>query len=258
MTTRVTSNFRASFMAVLGSGVFAFIGYWMTDMEREISQLWENREHVNRIFDWFVKNAIFAGPLAAWYNDKTSPRDEIRPEVVEIPAPPPRQFDKPPIAATPKRPVDPPVLFDDVDLDLVDFPDEPVDPPEPVAKKNYFGRHELECSGTDCDCEFPGMDRRIMDIMNDFREQTGPVFVNSAFRCPDWNRLKGGEDESKHLLGMAMDIRSKSMTPDQVYSWFEARYPDTLGLGRYNRFTHVDSRQERARWDNRTNYARFQ
>ena len=74
------------------------------------------------------------------------------------------------------------------------------------------------------------------------------IHINSAYRCHAHNKVVGGETHSQHMIGNATDIRVTGMTPDEVADACEG----FDGLGRYNTFTHVDSRGSRARWDNRT------
>jgi len=75
-----------------------------------------------------------------------------------------------------------------------------------------------------------------------------PITITSACRCETHNRNVGGSEKSKHKLGIAADIQVKDTPPNEVYSYIDGCYPDTLGLGSYNNFTHVDVRHDRARW----------
>jgi uncharacterized protein YcbK (DUF882 family) len=76
-----------------------------------------------------------------------------------------------------------------------------------------------------------------------------PVTITSSHRCPESNAAVGGVKHSLHLLGRAADIQVKYVDPADVYLFLNTTYPDTAGIGRYNTFTHIDSRSERARWD---------
>jgi hypothetical protein len=72
------------------------------------------------------------------------------------------------------------------------------------------------------------------------------IHINSAYRCPEHNKAVGGETHSQHMIGNATDIVVVGMTPLEVQDACENRFD---GLGRYDVFTHVDSRGSRARWD---------
>jgi len=76
------------------------------------------------------------------------------------------------------------------------------------------------------------------------------IHINSAYRCPEHNTAIGGEKNSMHMKGHATDIVIKDMTPNAVADACEK----FDGLGRYDTFTHIDSREvgKNARWDKRT------
>jgi uncharacterized protein YcbK (DUF882 family) len=58
-----------------------------------------------------------------------------------------------------------------------------------------------------------------------------------------------GSAFSKHLEGKAADVLLKGVTPDRVYKYLFERYPDSYGFGKYETFTHIDSRGLKARWE---------
>jgi uncharacterized protein YcbK (DUF882 family) len=89
-------------------------------------------------------------------------------------------------------------------------------------------------------------------MLDDVRRAFGqPVTVTSAHRCRESNAEAGGVKHSLHLLGRAADIQVKNTAPSDVYEFLDGRYIKTGGLGNYTTFTHVDSRQDKARWDMR-------
>ena len=55
--------------------------------------------------------------------------------------------------------------------------------------------------------------------------------------------------KSQHCEGNATDITIKDHSPAQVQDICDKIFD---GMGRYDSFTHVDSRGSKARWDNRT------
>ena len=65
--------------------------------------------------------------------------------------------------------------------------------------------------------------------------------TNSAFRTKEVNDRCGGAKGSKHLLGIAMDIRTMEMTNDEKVEFVRlcATY-GALAFGFYNRFIHFD------------------
>ena len=81
-----------------------------------------------------------------------------------------------------------------------------------------------------------------------------PVRVNSWYRDSSYNHRVGGVRWSTHLTCGAADIVKIGFTPDEVADILE-RHPDSndFGIGRYERFTHIDirgmlNRSAPARW----------
>ena len=112
----------------------------------------------------------------------------------------------------------------------------------------------------DCKCKRPTCKQTLIDMdhvanMQAFRDRLGkPINQTCAFRCPEHNKEVGGVSNSQHPQGYASDITVAGMSPNQVADVAEAFFN---GLGRYDTFTHVDSRKllqkgVKARWDFRT------
>ena len=110
----------------------------------------------------------------------------------------------------------------------------------------HFSRHEFACR---CGCGFDDVSPELVQVLEQARtEFSAPVVINSACRCAQHNRAVGGASASQHLLGTAADIIIKGVPPAQVADYFEGRYPDKYGIGRYKSFTNIDVRSQRARW----------
>lgn len=110
----------------------------------------------------------------------------------------------------------------------------------------YFKRREFACK---CGCGQDTVDAELLKILEDVREHFGrPVIINSANRCPTHNKRVGGASKSVHLTGKAADIRVKDVAPDIVHAYLTSKYAGKYGIGKYNTFTHVDSRSTPARW----------
>ncbi len=81
-----------------------------------------------------------------------------------------------------------------------------------------------------------------------------PVTISSAARCPDYNKSVGGSPKSKHLALPdqefdAVDIIVAGVDPADVYEYLDSLpYSNLLGLGKYDTFTHMDTRGYAARW----------
>ena len=100
-----------------------------------------------------------------------------------------------------------------------------------------FNRSEFACS---CGCGFDTVDAVLLEALEAIRVHFDkPVKVTSSCRCPSHNFDVGGAAGSQHKKGRAADIQVSSVSPDAV-----ASFAEDLGLsvGRYQSFTHVDSR----------------
>jgi hypothetical protein len=113
-----------------------------------------------------------------------------------------------------------------------------------------FSVAEFECKCGKCEETLINLDhvKRLQQLRDDLGST---ITINSAYRCPAHNSAVGGEKNSMHMKGHATDITVKGMTPDEVADACEK----FDGLGRYNTFTHIDSRGSKARWDFRVKAA---
>lgn len=92
----------------------------------------------------------------------------------------------------------------------------------------------------------------LIDVIQDVRDHFGaPVTIHSGHRCKPYNKFVGGAKRSKHILAIAGDFTVQGVSPNRVQEFLLERYPTSLGIGRYNTFTHADTRKRMARWDNR-------
>jgi uncharacterized protein YcbK (DUF882 family) len=107
----------------------------------------------------------------------------------------------------------------------------------------YFSRDEFRCP---C-CTFDTIDYELVNACHEIRQHfKSPVQINSACRCSATNESVGGSKNSQHLYGRAADIVVVGVESSKV-----ADFAETLslgGIGRYPTFTHIDTRQGRARW----------
>ena len=111
---------------------------------------------------------------------------------------------------------------------------------ENVQLSKNFHLREFECKCGKCPHTL--VDTEHIKKLQELRDTIGPVNITSAYRCEAHNASVGGSSNSQHKLGTATDIQSKTLTPAEVASHCEV----FAGLGRYNTFTHIDSRK--ARW----------
>ena len=85
-----------------------------------------------------------------------------------------------------------------------------------------------------------------LQVLRDYLRK--PIIINSAYRCENHNKAIGGAPESRHVQGDATDIRIEGLEPEILADICENIFD---GIGRYDTFTHCDSRGKKARWDMR-------
>jgi uncharacterized protein YcbK (DUF882 family) len=108
----------------------------------------------------------------------------------------------------------------------------------------YFTRSEFACK---CGCGLDTVDYELVRVLEYIREHFDrKLQINSGLRCPSHNRACGGGSGSQHLRGRACDIVVDGIDPELVAELAEQM--EVGGLGRYETFTHVDTRAGRARW----------
>lgn len=113
-----------------------------------------------------------------------------------------------------------------------------------------FASTEFDCSCKRPDCTVTNIETDHVEALQKMRDKWGKsVKITSGYRCPAHNAAEGGATNSRHKVSDATDIQVQGMTPAQVADDCE----HFNGLGRYDTFTHIDSRplggKPKARWD---------
>ena len=94
------------------------------------------------------------------------------------------------------------------------------------------------------------IDDKLVDGLQKIRTHFGkPININSAYRTAAHNKAVGGSPNSQHLQGKAADIAIGGVSPLAV-----AQFAESIGMGGiglYDGFTHVDSRDNKSKWDYR-------
>ena len=78
-----------------------------------------------------------------------------------------------------------------------------------------FSRAEMSCR---CGCGLDHMDEQFMKILQQLRNQLGPLPVTSGVRCEKHNHESGGYPKSAHLLLKEQISGSLDLEP---YSWLK-------------------------------------
>ena len=108
----------------------------------------------------------------------------------------------------------------------------------------HFLRSEFACK---CECGFDTVDVSLIELLEAVRLRFDrPITINSGCRCEAYNREIGGSENSQHMLGRAADFVIDGIDPSLVQDACDEL--DAPGLGRYDSFTHVDTRTGNARW----------
>lgn len=116
----------------------------------------------------------------------------------------------------------------------------------------HFKSTEFDCNCNYSDCQWTIVDIDHILKLEFLRIKWGrPIKINSGYRCSRRNKEEGGATHSRHLVSDATDIVVQGMEPDHVAAECEEFFN---GLGRYDSFTHIDSRpinpgRVKARWD---------
>jgi uncharacterized protein YcbK (DUF882 family) len=107
-----------------------------------------------------------------------------------------------------------------------------------------FSRSEFECP---CGCGMDTVDAELIIMLQYVRDKYGPVIITSANRCDTYNESVGGADDSQHKKSRAADFTTPMADLSQVAEDCDQAFPNS-GLGVYNSFIHIDSRNAKARW----------
>nr|DAG29931.1 MAG TPA: peptidase [Caudoviricetes sp.] len=127
--------------------------------------------------------------------------------------------------------------------------DETLNPTEKISQ--HFGVWEFKCKDNS---RVIVLDKALVELLEIIRlHYNKPLHVNSGYRTVQYNAsLKNSSPKSQHILGKAADIWLNDVSPKQLYSWLDSSYPNSLGIGIYDTFVHVDVREGKSRWDYRT------
>ena len=93
-----------------------------------------------------------------------------------------------------------------------------------------------------------------LQVLRDVLKQ--PIKINSAYRSPSHNRKVGGEKNSQHIKGNAVDIVVKGLSTEQLAYKIDELISKGMmlqgGIGIYDTFVHYDiyfDGKKIRRWD---------
>lgn len=98
-----------------------------------------------------------------------------------------------------------------------------------------FAPHELACKGTGALL----INRDALDALQRLRDVMAvPLHLTSAYRSPAHNARVGGAANSKHMMGIAFDIRNGPFLRELLLR--AGRASGFRGFGLYRDFVHMD------------------
>ena len=122
---------------------------------------------------------------------------------------------------------------------------------------NNFDLKEFACNDsakTDVPAKYVCNAQKVaknLQVLRDYLKK--PIYINSAYRTPAYNKAIGGATSSQHLTASAADIRVQGMSSKQVYdsilTLISLGKMHNGGVGLYRTFVHYDVRNLPARWD---------
>lgn len=124
---------------------------------------------------------------------------------------------------------------------------------------HFFKREEFTC---ECGCGFDAVDEELLEVLEHLRlEFDKPVIITGGNRCKEHNEKAQKEansayiansSKSQHVFGKAVDLKVVGIDADEVADYLLYAYPNSHGIGRYVGRTHIDVRDVKARWDERS------
>ena len=109
----------------------------------------------------------------------------------------------------------------------------------------HFKETEFACKH----CGEQNHDQHLVALLELIRLKfNSPVIVTSGYRCEVHNKNVGGAPKSKHIEGIAADIKVKGVPPSKVFEFLDDTFPNSYGIGLYSGWVHIDTRPTKARW----------
>ena len=110
----------------------------------------------------------------------------------------------------------------------------------------YFNLSEFSCPCCKRVMLHPKLLAKLVELRNVLER---PVYINSGYRCFEYNQKVGGVANSYHCIGLAADIKVKGINLIELLDYAEEI--DFTGIGFYEKknFLHLDVRPtKRTRW----------
>lgn len=123
-----------------------------------------------------------------------------------------------------------------------------VDKGSNIQLSKNFKSNEMDCRCNRSSCKTTRISKLHIELLQQLRDEVGPLRINSAFRCVAHNIGVGGGTKSQHLICTATDIVPMTETLEKVYDKAKLIF-NGIGLYKKSGFIHIDSRVGRkAKW----------
>ncbi|MBY5992497.1 D-Ala-D-Ala carboxypeptidase family metallohydrolase [Ferrimonas balearica] len=119
-----------------------------------------------------------------------------------------------------------------------------------LSRNFLSSEFRCKCKNPDCDGKVISPSHRLVSVLQTIRDDLGPVIIVSGIRCQQHNERVGGSSGSKHLFGIAADIRCQHVKASKLATYLKSRFPNKYGIA-YNASggtVHIDVRSRSARW----------
>ena len=109
-----------------------------------------------------------------------------------------------------------------------------------------FRAREFDCQGAGC-CTATPIDEKLVQYLQQIRDHFGKAVYLTAYRCKIHNgRIPNAAANSYHIYGKAADFHIDGVLPAEI-----AKYAESIGvkgIGLYDTFVHIDTRQSKSFW----------
>ena len=111
-----------------------------------------------------------------------------------------------------------------------------------------FNITEFHCKGTTCGCTETLHDPALSSYLQQIRDHFGkPVHITSGYRCEKHNAATANAaSRSRHTMGQAADFTISGVKPAEIAKFAESI--GVLGIGLYDNFVHIDTREKKSFW----------
>ena len=109
-----------------------------------------------------------------------------------------------------------------------------------------FRAREFDCQGSGC-CSATPIDEKLVQYLQQIRDHFGKPVYLTAYRCKTYNeKVANAAPNSYHCYGQAADFHIDGVAPLEI-----AKYAESIGIkgiGLYDTFVHIDTRQSKSFW----------